>query len=65
MNQKEILVISLTIFLTITAWVLSEVYSIHRETPTEAQIESTKLNYTIDTAILDQLEKKTPSYVIQ
>ena len=65
MNQKELLVISLTIFLTVTAWVLSELYAIHRDTPTEEQIESVKLDYNIDIAILDKLDQKSPSYVIQ
>lgn len=60
MNQKEILFISLTIFLTIVAWSISELYIIHKSTPTEKQIESVKLEYAIDTTILDILENKTP-----
>ncbi len=60
MNQKEILFISLTIFLTIVAWVVSELYIIHKSTPTEEQIASVKLEYSIDTVILDSLQKKQP-----
>lgn len=60
MNQKELLFISLTIFLTIIAWVFSELYIIHKATPTEEQIQSVKLNYSIDTAVLDTLEGKIP-----
>jgi hypothetical protein len=60
MNQKELLVISLTIFLTIIAWVISELYLIRKDTPTEEQIESVSLNYSIDTAVLDALESKVP-----
>jgi hypothetical protein len=60
MNQKEILFISFTIFLTIIAWSISELYIIHKSTPTESQIESVKLNYSIDTKILDTLQEKVP-----
>lgn len=60
MNQKEILFLSLTIFLTIVAWSISELYIIHKTTPTEQEIESVKLEYTIDTKIIDELEQKIP-----
>lgn len=60
MNQKDILIIAITIFLTVIAWVVLELYGIKKETPTNTQIESTTLKYTIDTDILDALEKRTP-----
>jgi hypothetical protein len=60
MNPKELLIISLTVFLTIIAWVVSELYVIRKETPTEQEIQSVSLNYSIDTTILDELEKKIP-----
>lgn len=60
MNQKEILFIALTVFLTIVAWVVSDLYSIHKSTPTDEQIQSVKLEYSIDTAVIDSLETKTP-----
>ena len=60
MNQKELLFLSLTIFLTIIAWVVSELYIIHKATPTEEQIDSVKLEYQIDTDILKSLQSKNP-----
>ncbi len=60
MNQKELLFIALTIFLTIVAWVVSDLYSIRKSTPTDQQIQAVKLEYSIDTNVIDALEKKTP-----
>lgn len=60
MNQKELFFISSTVFLTIVAWVAFELYGIKQTTPTDAQIESVNLNYTIDTKIFEILRNKTP-----
>ncbi len=60
MNQKELLFIALTVFLTIVAWVVSDLYSIHKSTPTDQQIQAVKLEYSIDTTVIDALEKKLP-----
>lgn len=60
MKQKEILIIAVTIFLTVIAWVILEVRGIRDETPTEADINAVQFNYTIDTELLDILEGKTP-----
>ncbi len=60
MNQKELLLIAVTVFVTIIVWVLSELYLIHKSTPTDEQIESFSVNYSIDIKILDILEAKTP-----
>lgn len=60
MTQKELLFIALTIFITIVAWVVSELYIIHKSTPTDEQIESVKLEYSIDTNVIEELQNKTP-----
>ncbi len=60
MNQKELFFISSTVFLTILAWVLFELYGIRQTTPTDAQIEAVNLNYTIDTKVFDVLRNKIP-----
>lgn len=60
MNQKDLLTIAITVFLTIIAWVIIELNGIVRVTPTEADVEAVTLNYTIDTSLLDILEKRTP-----
>ena len=60
MKQKEILIVAVTIFLTIVAWVVLEVRGIHEATPTEVQIDAKRLEYTVDTKLLDILEIRTP-----
>lgn len=60
MSQKDLLIISATIFLTIIAWVIVEVRAISQDTPTNEEIQATTVEYTINTDILDVLEKKTP-----
>jgi len=60
MKQKELLIIAITIFLTVVAWVLLELKSIKEQTPTDTQIESYSLDYNVNTDILEILEKKQP-----
>ncbi len=60
MNQRDLLIISVTIFLTIIAWVILEVRAISQDTPTNEEIQSAAVEYTINTDILDVLEKKIP-----
>lgn len=60
MNQKELFFISLTVFLTIIAWVVFELYGIKQTTPTDAQIDSVVVNYTIDTKVFEILKNKVP-----
>lgn len=60
MNQKELFFISTTVFLTIVSWVVFELYGIQKTTPTDTQIESVNLNYTIDTRVFDILRNKIP-----
>ncbi len=58
MKQNELLLLSVTIFLTIVAWVASDLYGIYKSTPTNQQIESISLEYSIDTKVLETLKAK-------
>ena len=60
MKQREFLIISLTIFLTVVAWVLLELKSIREQTPTDTQIDSYSLDYNVDGTVLDKLQLKQP-----
>ena len=60
MNQKELLLIAVTVFVTIIVWVLSELYLIQKSTPTDEEIKTFSVNYSIDTKVIETLQKKTP-----
>jgi hypothetical protein len=60
MKQNELLLLSVTIFLTIIAWVAADLYGIYKSTPTNQQIESISLKYSIDTKVLETLKAKKP-----
>ena len=60
MNQKELFFISSTVFLTILAWVLFDLYDIRLTPTTDAQLEALIFNYTIDTKVFDVLRNKIP-----
>jgi len=60
MKQKELLIIAITIFLTVVAWVMLELKAIKEETPTDTQIESYSLDYNVNTDILEILKQKQP-----
>lgn len=60
MKQREILILSIGIFMTIIAWVVVEVY---RTNSVEAQgaIELPRIEkHDIDTSVIDKLREKTP-----
>lgn len=59
MTKKEVLVISISIFLTVIAWLVADI--IHASTREKAQAEinlPTFKNYAIDQKILEILERK-------
>ncbi|MBP7967039.1 hypothetical protein KAZ66_02085 [Candidatus Woesebacteria bacterium] len=60
MNQKELFLISSTVFLTIVAWVVFDLYGIQKSTPTDADIDSVRLDYSIDTNVFEVLRNKIP-----
>lgn len=60
MRQKELLVITVTVFLTIVAWIVSDLYHI-AQTEKIGQIKSKRqspLNIKINVEVFDRLEKK-------
>lgn len=58
-KQKELFYISLTIFLTIVAWIVIELYKIRTEGVIEKEVELPTIeNYKLDMEVLDRLENK-------
>lgn len=60
MNQKELFFISITIFLTIVAWMLLDVYRAQSSSFDMPVITLEQVNYKIDPWVLDQLKQKQP-----
>lgn len=61
MNQKEILVLAVGIFLTIVAWMIIDIYHIQTQEVVDTEIKPVTIpQYKIDTHVFDDLLKKTP-----
>ncbi|OGK38328.1 hypothetical protein A3F03_02040 [Candidatus Roizmanbacteria bacterium RIFCSPHIGHO2_12_FULL_41_11] len=60
MNKKELLAISIVIFLTIVAWIISDIYHTRSKTAMDEQIETALPQKKIDIKIFQVLEDKTP-----
>ncbi len=62
MNQKELLWISISIFLTIVAWMFIDIYKVKVNTVSQgaAVNVSSTVNVKIDQKILNMLKEKTP-----
>lgn len=60
MNQKELFFISITIFLTIVAWMLLDVYRAQTSSFEMPVMSSEQVNYKIDPGVLNQLKQKQP-----
>lgn len=61
MNNKELFLLSLTIFLTIVAWMLMDIYRIKNTKVIDTSISSLKIvDYKIDPTILKVLKERTP-----
>ncbi len=61
MKQKELLIISVTVFITIITWIVADIYHIsttQKIVPVEASMATVKKT-TIDTSVLDILQAKT------
>lgn len=61
MRQKELLIISVTVFITVITWIIADIYHIsttQKIAPVEMPATTTKTT-TIDTSILDVLQSKT------
>ena len=60
MNQKELFWISLTVFLTIVAWMLLDIYRVKTQTKVEGLKSLQTVDFTIRPDILKVLKGKTP-----
>jgi hypothetical protein len=59
MNQRELLIISITIFLTIAAWVAFDVTRVKNKISIETSTQKIQpLNAVLDPSILNTLQKK-------
>lgn len=59
MKQREILIISIGVFLTIVAWVVIEIYKVRNVQLIEQDVQlPTVQRYEINTEIIDKLRKK-------
>lgn len=60
MNQKELLILSVGIFLTIVAWMIIDLYHLQNN-PAESAVGPVHVpSYSIDTRVFQVLQKKTP-----
>jgi len=60
MRQKELFIISITVFLTILAWILVDIYKSKSETTVSQQFSIGKtVQYKMDPAVLQKLKNKT------
>ncbi len=59
MNKKEILMISIGVFLTVIAWLIADVYHAATEEKMKVKVELPKAKkYEVDLTILDILQNK-------
>ncbi|PIQ72807.1 hypothetical protein COY13_03285 [Candidatus Roizmanbacteria bacterium CG_4_10_14_0_2_um_filter_36_35] len=59
MNKKEVLFLSIGIFLTVTAWLIADVYHAATEEKIKTKINIPTLNnYKINTELLETLKNK-------
>jgi len=60
MNKKELLIMSIGVFLTVIAWLVADIYHAATEEIVQAQVRSPRIvNYKIDKDILKVIESKT------
>ena len=61
MNQKELFWISLTVFFTIVAWMILDIYMVKTKTTVKSGFESMqKVDFTIKSEIIKVLKEKNP-----
>jgi len=59
MNKKEVLIISVSIFLTIAAWVIIDLYHIQQRISDTIKIEPVQIpNYRMDKKLIDLLRER-------
>lgn len=61
MKPREILIISIGIFMTIIAWVVIEIYKVNNSQIVEETMQlPTVKKYEVDLTVIDKLRNKTP-----
>ena len=61
MNQKELLIISITFFLTIVSWVLLDIYRVNKNIVIKDKIRKIQpVTFSIDADTVRQLKQRTP-----
>lgn len=61
MKQKELLLLSIGVFITVVAWVIVEIYRIQIVGVLEEEVPlPTVENYSLDMSILERLKEKIP-----
>ena len=61
MNQKETFWISITIFLTIVAWMILDIYKARKKTTVESGLKSVQtVDYTFNPEILQIIKERNP-----
>lgn len=60
MNQKELFWISVTVFLTIVAWMIFDIYKAKIAVPVESQIAIPVSHLQLDANTLQIIKQKTP-----
>lgn len=61
MKPRELLIISIGVFMTIIAWVVIEIYKVNNSQLVEQTIQlPTVKTYDVDLTVIDKLREKTP-----
>jgi uncharacterized membrane protein YciS (DUF1049 family) len=61
MNKKELIIISISIFCTIIAWIIVDIYHIKKTVSDKGLFKPVSLqNYEINKKIIDEVMKKKP-----
>jgi len=61
MNQKELFWISVTVFLTIVAWMILDIYKVKTQTTIESKLQSLQtVDFKIKPDILEVLKERNP-----
>lgn len=59
MNKKELLFLSIGVFLTVIAWLVADIYHAAKEEKVKSRIEIPKLdNYKVSKELLDVIKNK-------
>lgn len=59
MNKKEVLLLSIGVFLTVIAWLIADVYHAATEEKIKSKVEIPNISsYVIDVDVLNTLDKK-------